>query len=478
VRVAALALLAALALAATARAAPGLETGIADDRVLLEHPENAAVSVSKWKAAGVDVVRIHARWTAIAPDRDSVRPPAGFVASDPDDPHYDWVSLDRAVALVRGAGMRVMLSVTGSGPLWGSQVPSQGNPRLRPDPARFAAFATAVAARYAAEVDRYLIWNEPNQPGWLQPQFTCRSPGHCTPASPILYRALVRAAYPAIAAADPGAQILVGTLAPRGKAGTKRNVAMRPLEFLRAFGCVDRRLHPVRTGACAGFGVIPADGFSYHPHGVLLAPDEHAPNPDDAAIGDLGRVTRTLDALTRTGAFGHHLGLYLTEFGYQTDPPDPIQGVSPATQAAWLAESAYVAWRNPRVRDLTQYEWRDEPVDDRGGASRFSKWQSGLLFADNRPKPALRQFPFPVWLDAGRRRLWGMVRPGSGVVAVRVERWLAGARAFHIVARLATRPDGSFLWPLRDRRGATYRAVADIAGGRSITSAPRVYLRR
>src|SRR3712207_7152523 len=38
----------------------------------------------------------------------------------------------------------------------------------------FARFAGAVARRYGSRVDRYLMWNEPNQPGWLRPQAECR----------------------------------------------------------------------------------------------------------------------------------------------------------------------------------------------------------------------------------------------------------------------------------------------------------------
>ena len=103
------------------------------------------------------------------------------------------------------AGMKVMLTVSGPGPVWTSRSPGRGNPRYKPDPAAFADFATAVATRYGADVDRYILWNEPNLPSWLQPQASCAH-RHCTPVAPHLYRGLVRAAYPAIKAADPGAR--------------------------------------------------------------------------------------------------------------------------------------------------------------------------------------------------------------------------------------------------------------------------------
>ena len=170
-RRAALALLLActLAVPAAASASQALEAGISDDRLLLGDPDRAAAAVADWSAAGVDVVRIHARWSAIAPDRDATVPPREFHPADPDEPRYDWAALDRAVRLVRAGGLQVMLAITGPGPVWSSSDPTRHDGRYKPSPSHFRAFATAVATRYGAEVDRYLIWNEPNQPLWLTP---------------------------------------------------------------------------------------------------------------------------------------------------------------------------------------------------------------------------------------------------------------------------------------------------------------------
>src|SRR5690242_21305069 len=117
-----------LAIASPAAASSSLETGMADDRAL-----NADPSVAQaWAAAGVDMVRIHARWRAIAPDPGAKVPPAGFHFSDPDSPGYDWAALDQAVAAVRSAGMKVTLAVTGPGPVWASADPSRGDGRYKP----------------------------------------------------------------------------------------------------------------------------------------------------------------------------------------------------------------------------------------------------------------------------------------------------------------------------------------------------------
>src|SRR3954470_24362918 len=71
--------------AATARAA-GPEVGVSDDRILLEGGADADKVVGEWRAQGVDVVRIFALWSRIAPAQHSERPPAGFDAANPNSP--------------------------------------------------------------------------------------------------------------------------------------------------------------------------------------------------------------------------------------------------------------------------------------------------------------------------------------------------------------------------------------------------------
>src|SRR4051812_2639358 len=208
-----------LALAAPARAA-GPEIGVADDRVLMAGGAEADRVVAEWRANGVEVVRIFAQSTRVE--------------------RWGWGELDASVARVRGAGMGPILTVVG--------------PRVRPSKEKLAAFAGEVAARYGAVVDRYIVWNEPNLAAWLLPQATC-SHGRCSPVAPHLYRGLVRAARPAIQAADPGAEVLIGAMSSRGQDLRAKDVTERPMVFLRALGCVD-----ARGGASprAGPGCAPA----------------------------------------------------------------------------------------------------------------------------------------------------------------------------------------------------------------------------
>ena len=135
----ALALVAALAVAAPARA--DLEIGMEDEGLILSNQHLAPDAVNAWRAMGVDVVRIHARWWEIAPDRNGRRAPSGFNAANHNDPRYSWANLDNAVRMVRDAGMRVMLTITGPGPTWTSSQPSKRNPRWMPSTKAYGVLA-------------------------------------------------------------------------------------------------------------------------------------------------------------------------------------------------------------------------------------------------------------------------------------------------------------------------------------------------
>jgi hypothetical protein len=452
--------------AASARAA-GPEVGVSDDRILLEGGADADQVVGEWRAQGVDVVRIFALWSRVAPARHSERPPAGFDAANPNSPGYEWGRLDEAIRRVRNAGLKVMLTVSGPGPVWTSTSPAKHNPRWRPSPARYAQFAAAVATRYGADVDRYILWNEPNLPSWLQPQAKCGRHG-CTSVAPHVYRSLVRAAYPAVRAADPGAQVLIGAMSSRGQNLRSRNSTLRPMVFLRALGCVSASFGRLRSGACKHFAAARADGFAFHPHGTLTAPDRALRDRDDIDLASLGRLEAALDRLQRGGrlrATTHRFGLFLDEYGYQTRPPDRTAGVSLSTQDHWLQRAAYRAWRDRRVRLLTQYQWYDEPLRHANGL--FAGWQSGLRFVSGKPKPALAHFDTPMALDASRGLLWGQARASRGQFVI-VERRLRGARRFSALARVRT--DARGYWTLRRRlaRGARYRFRTPVATSASL----------
>jgi hypothetical protein len=76
--------------------------------------------------------------------------------------------------------------------------------------------------------------------------------------------------------------------------------------------------------------------------------------------------------------------MWITEYGYQTRPPDRLFGVTYAKQAAYLKQAVRIARRHPRVDMMLWFLLRDEV--------RAAGWQSGLMTAAMARKPAFAAF--------------------------------------------------------------------------------------
>jgi hypothetical protein len=141
-------------------------------------------------------------------------------------------------------------------------------------------------------------------------------------------------------------------------------------------------------------------------------------------IADLPRLSSFLfRALRRYGKpRPGGLPLYLTEFGYQTNPPDRL-GVPWGRQAAYLDEAEFRAYVDPLVRTLAQFLLRDD------GGNIALTFQSGLMTLGGQRKPAWAAFKLPVYLPqttfrgAQRLRVWGMARaaPNGTAAPVAIE---------------------------------------------------------
>jgi hypothetical protein len=148
-------------------------------------------------------------------------------------------------------------------------------------------------------------------------------------------------------------------------------------------------------------------------------------------------------------AFGAHTRIWLTEYGYQTNPPDHLLGVSYAAQATYMADAALRAYLAPRVDILVQYLVRDEPDP--------ARWQSGLLNVHDIAKPSYDAFRFPLVERSRtglRTTLWGQVRPG-GSSTYRLQELRGGTWATVGVYR--TSPRGYFTRTVRAGAGARFR---------------------
>src|SRR5437868_4440774 len=152
---------------------------------------------------------------------------------------------------------------------------------------------------------------------------------------------------------------------------------------------------------------------------------------DDVRLADLGRLQRLLDALAARGRIARRLPVDVTEYGFESRPPDPFARYDELAQARLHARATYLAWAAGAAQ-FAQFLVRDPPPGGYGGRPGtrryWSDLQTGMEDARGRPKPLARAFRLPFWAQvaqAGGRRivlLFGAVRGNDGTEAVRVER--------------------------------------------------------
>ena len=177
-----IALLVLLAEPAAASASSTQSLTFEAPRELLD-PSTRDRTLDEIRAFGVDRVRVLAYWQNFAPDPRSKRRPA-FDATDPGAyPAGAWSRLDELFDAAQARGIAVQLTLTGPVPRWATA--SKRDNVTKPSPKEFQAFATAVGRRYGDRVGLWSIWNEPNQPQFLGPQYRKGKP-----YSPRLYRRL------------------------------------------------------------------------------------------------------------------------------------------------------------------------------------------------------------------------------------------------------------------------------------------------
>ena len=319
-------------------------------------------------------------------------------------------------------------------------------------------------------VDHWEIWNEPNWGAWLAPQSTVRKVAgkkQWVPNSPRLYRRLADAMYAALVATGHEADtIMLGATAPKGIAARDVSKAIRPADFIRDLYCVNG-FNQVFKGSAAKVRGCPskdqierfpalhpvlfkATGYSHHPYELTFSPHTPPPDPKYFTIANLDRLSHTLRFAWlryRQPVPSGGVPLYLTEFGYQTNPPDRA-GVSLAKQAAYISEAEYITWKNRSVRSLTQYLLVD------GGKPVGKTFQTGLLFVDGRTKPALQAYKLPIFLPRQRIKagskvlVWGLIRPGANDKAheVKIQWRAASSKTYRTLATRKTSEARGYLY--------------------------------
>jgi hypothetical protein len=366
----------------------------------------------------------------------------GFRASDPADPGYNFSTLDASVRSATANGQHLLLQLLAA-PSWalGLGAPASAPPDTwRPNARALGAFAHALAQRYSGRfpdprnrrrmlprVTYFQVWDEPNLPTYLTPQWTRTATGSFVPGSPGIYRQMLNAAYAGIKAAQRHAYVLAAGTAPYGdRPGVGR---MAPVMFWRELLCLHgQALRPERCRNPAHF-----DAADHHPYAAT--PTVHAFRKDDVSVPDLGRIARVLRAAERA----HRVlprgrkPLWVTEIDWDSNPPDPYSKIPLRKQARYLSLGFYELWRQG-VGHVFWFLMRD--------IRYYSLTGSGLYFLSNRAKPSMAAFRFPFVALGSRNReltLWGHA-PHAG--AVTIER--AAGHGWRRFIRLRTTRGGIF----------------------------------
>ncbi len=416
------------------------ETILLDDgQLVYSPPKHVARVLEQLKALGVDRVKVSVVWALIAPKPKSSRRP-NFDATDPNAyPAGGWARYDLLDRLAATLGIGLYFQLDPFSPKWATagDAKGQGSKLGRyPDPPEFEKFVEAVGRRYDGSdsslprVNYWGVWNEPNESPWLNPWH--RGTGsHRVLLEPPHYRRLLDAAWSGLmASGHQGDTILIGETANVG--------VSTPLQFIRALYCVDSAYTPLQGAAAAAVGcptagnpaafvaahpgLFEATGFAHHPYAFNTAPNRPYPDPTWVTLQNIQILERVLKRIF--AVYGLHptggVPLYLTEWGYKTNPPNPFVHTSLAQQATWLNQGEYMTWLLPYVRSIAQFELvdsRPKPHEPRGSRAYWATFQTGLEFANGSPKPSYSAFRLPIWLPSPNNgpsvTVWGQLRPAN-----------------------------------------------------------------
>jgi hypothetical protein len=362
------------AFAATAHASRYMRVGIYDEAQTLYGP--VPTTFATLKQLHVQEVRLNLYWGGTKFAVTSGRPTQ---PTNPADPAYDWSLYDRTVRYASQFGVHVIFSIYGT-PRWAN---GGKGPNVAPtNPNDLRNFAYAAARRYGGSypdgtggnlptVYEWLAWNEPNNPIFLTPQYKKTATGPSI-VSAAAYAKICNAVYTGVhATLYASERVGCGVTAPRGNNNpNSTRPSISPVAFLRA---------------CKKAGLKTFDAWAHHPYysspGETPTTKPLSPKGSPSNAITLANIGDLIKEVTRL--YGNKR-IWITEYGYQTNPPDPVFGVSYANQALYLKQAFAIARQNPRIDMMLWFLLRDEPS--------LAGWQSGLMTASGKKKPAFAAF--------------------------------------------------------------------------------------
>jgi hypothetical protein len=293
---------------------------------------NSPSQIASVGALGTHWVRMFATWPDLEPQ------PGTFAVN--------WLNYYEQTFRSLPKGTKVLLDVVDT-PSWESGSSDEHAPPANPND--YAAFVASLAQRWAGKVSAFEIWNEEDSPSWWS--------GAPNPAA---YTQLLKAAYPAIKAADPSATVVLGGLTGND------------YEFLEG------------VYAAGGKGSFDAVGVHTDTACDKLSPYDFLRGTGNRLIADSFLAYREVHAVML--ANGDDKPIWMTELSWRTSNATCAEGawagqtaagVNEEQQATYLKQAYHCMAENPYVQVALWF-----PLEDEGGVT------SGLLRANGSRKPS------------------------------------------------------------------------------------------
>ncbi len=367
VRVTFAAFVAAAVVAAPAGATPWLQIGLVDTTEAIGNPARFSTTMETLRP---QIVRMNLYWGGVL----GVALEKPTDGTNPADPAYRWGHYDQAVQTASARGVKIAFTIFAT-PWWanGDQPPNKAPQNVQ----RLKEFAYAAAFRYSGHYRRsdgavlprvslWIAWNEPNLPLGLKPQWR-KIQGRWVIQSARDYARICNAIYEGIhLTLLRGQKVACGVTSARGNnAPATKRPSTSPIGFLRA---------------AKAAGMRNFDAYAHHPYAgdPAFRPSARPSNPRAITMANIGKLIEEVTVL-----YGDK-PIWVTEYGYETSPPDRIFGIPWDRQARYMREAYTIARRNPRIEMLLWFLVRDE--------GRMTGWQSGLVSAGGLHKPSFYEF--------------------------------------------------------------------------------------
>jgi len=299
--------------------------GMADSSLYGMSKQDIDTTLDMLQAMGVQDVRVYIPW----------------VYTQPLPNQYNWAPIDDIMNAAKARNMGV-LAMVNSTPVWAGTAGNFPGAKT-PDPVAYANFMTQVATRYGKTISAYEVWNEVNCVCFYDP------------ISPSSYTELLKAAYPAIKAADPTATVIAAGL---GSVFTVNGITMNPVDYVNAM---------YAAGAKNYF-----DALAFHPYQETLKFSDG----ENVLLSPFTQIQKIYDLMAANG--DGLKKIWITEYGV------PTNNVSEHTQAEFI-KNLIETWQTMSANGqlfggpIFIYTTRD----DQPGSGKF-----GVFYADWIPKEA------------------------------------------------------------------------------------------